>query len=138
MSMLDGVKDRIVVFRDAHGDLVARVLAGCMIGAVLGGAYVTGKRVERQWWRSEIAAKSAAVKTIMGRLAADAPGYDERLIAEWSREHAETLRAAERALEEARTAARSAPPDDPCRPVPAHCLLGGSRGGPAAGPAAGR
>lgn len=119
------IRDRLVVFRDERGDLLSKIIAGVIILACLAGAYFTGKRVERQWWRAQIAAKSAAANNIMSKLDQDAPDHDERLITEWSRHEVEQLRAAERALEDASRQAKSRPAassDDPCRPMPAHCL----------------
>lgn len=144
MSAIDTIKDRLVLFREERGELSSRIIAGCLIGALLAGAYVTGKRVERQWWRTEIAAKSAAVKTIMSRLADDAPDFDARLIAEWSRDHADKLEEAERRLKGAKHDAESwraeyanARDDRPRCSIPADCLRDGSRSGPSAGGAEG-
>lgn len=125
MPSLNDVKDRLVIFRDERGETTSKIIAGGLVIACLAGAYLTGKRVERQWWRSEIASKSQAVRTIMGKLSEDAPDFDERLIQEWSREHVEPLKDAERKLAEAHKQAQSRPQEtvgrDACT-LPAHCL----------------
>lgn len=124
MTIAD-IRDRVVVFRDERGAILSKITAGVIILACLAGAYLTGKRAERQWWRAQIAAKSAAANNIMSKLDQEAPDHDERLITEWSRYEVEHLRAAERALEDASRQAKSRPAasaDDPCRPMPAHCL----------------
>lgn len=124
MTIAD-IRDRVVVFRDERGAILSKITAGVIILACLAGAYLTGKRVERQWWRSQIAEKSAAANNIMSKLDIEAPDHDERLIKEWSRHEVDSLRAAERAVEDARRRAQSQPPaapDDPCHPMPAHCL----------------
>ena len=125
MSAIDNIRDRLVILKDDHGSLASKLIAGGLALVVVAGAYMTGKRVERQWWRSQIAEKSAAANNIMSKLDQEAPDHDERLIKEWSRHEVDTLRAAERAVEEAKRRALSQPPaapDDPCRPMPAHCL----------------
>ncbi len=125
MQALNDIRDRLVVLKEERGDLLSRIIAGVLIVACLAGAYMTGRRVERQWWRSEIAAKSATANNIMSKLDAEAPDHDERLIKEWVSHDLDTLRAAERRLAEAARAAQSKPaeaPDDPCKPLPAHCL----------------
>lgn len=114
-----------MLFRDERGAILSKIIAGVIILACLAGVYLTGKRVERQWWRSQIAEKSAAANNIMSKLDQEAPNFDERLIREWVSHDVETLRAAERAVEEAKRKAQSQPPaapDDPCRPMPAHCM----------------
>jgi hypothetical protein len=125
MQRLNDIRDRLVIFRDERGAILSKILAGGLVIACLAGAYLTGKRVERQWWRSQIAEKSAAANNIMSKLDIEAPDHDERLIKEWSRHEVDSLRAAERAVEDARRRAQSQPPaapDDPCHPMPAHCL----------------
>lgn len=97
--------------------------------------FYAGKKVERLWWRAQIAEKSAAVKSVMQQLDHEAPDLDERLIRTWVADHADQLRKAEgrladvqrRAATEIEAARRSGtpPPADPvdaCRPLPAHCL----------------
>lgn len=120
MSAIDNIRDRLVILRDDHGGTASKMIAGGLVLAVVAGAYMTGKRVERQWWRTEIAARSAAVKSIMGQLDQEAPDFDERLIKEWSREHVEPLRAAERRLHEAQNRPPAAA--EPSCLLPARCL----------------
>lgn len=123
--MMHDIRDRLVILKDDHGAILSKIIAGGIIASCLAGAYLTGKRVERQWWRSEIASKSQAVRTIMGKLSEDAPDFDERLIQEWSRERVEPLKDAERKLAEAHKQAQSRPQEtvgrDACT-LPAHCL----------------
>lgn len=109
----------------------------CFVAGVL---FYAGKRVERSWWRAQIAAKSAAANQILTQLGTEAPDLDERMIREFSNEIAQ-LRSAERRLADAtREAERTRerlrevemarqagvnvppPPVDVCRPLPAHCL----------------
>lgn len=123
--MMHDIRDRLVILKDDHGAILSKIIAGGIIASCLAGAYLTGKRVERQWWRSQIAEKSATANNIMSKLDQEAPDFDERLIKEWVSHDIDALRSAERAVAEAARVARSAPPaapDDPCRPMPAHCL----------------
>jgi len=103
--------------------LVRNLIAGGCIVACLALVFYAGKRVERSWWRNEIAAKSAAAKTVMTQLGHDAPELDARLTAALGDDLAK-LAEAERLLTEARrpkpTPAPSAPVDR-CR-LPAECL----------------
>lgn len=122
MPSLNEIRDRIAVVRYDPPAVGYKQMGVVIIALVLfaAGAFVAGKKVERQWWRNQIAAKSQAVATIMGKLAEDAPDYDERLIKEWSRENVEALRAAERRLSEIQ---RQAPADPRAAcSLPAHCL----------------
>lgn len=105
-------------------------IAYVLIGAVLivGTLYITyrvGRTVERSWWRSEIAAKSAAAKTVMTQLGHDAPELDARLTAALGDDR-ERLARAERMLREVQARPQPRPqadaPADPCRPLPAQCL----------------
>ena len=120
MPSVSDLRDRLVILKDDHGGIASKLIACGLAVAVVAGAYMTGKRVERQWWRTEIAARSAAVKSIMGQLDQEAPDFDERLIKEWSRENVEPLRAAERRLHEAQNRPPAA--TEPSCLLPARCL----------------
>jgi len=102
--------------------LVEVALVGVIGAALLVGAYQHGKHTERKWWRSELAAKSEAVKATIARLGTEAEDLDVALIREIEGAHAK--------LEDAESTIRrikaSPPPavaaDDACRPVLASCL----------------
>lgn len=108
------------------GDLARRLVEPALWGlaavALLVGAYHMGKRAERVWWRTELAAKTAAVKSAMDRAGVLAEVEDARLIAALGETDAR-LRLAEDALSRVvRTPAQPAPTGDVCRPIPAECL----------------
>ncbi len=124
MQALNDIKDRLLVFRDHRGEVTSKIIAGVPVAACLAGTYMTGKRVERQWWRNEIAAKSAAANNIMRQLDIEATDADAKLIAAWVKDHDEQLRTAEARLSAAKREAESRPPSAPvdrCS-LPADCL----------------
>lgn len=122
MPSLNDIRQRIEVVRYDPPAVGYKQMGVVIIALVLfaAGAFFAGKKVERQWWRTEIAARSAAVKSIMGQLDQEAPDFDERLIKEWSRENVEPLRAAERRLHEAQNRPPAA--TEPSCLLPARCL----------------
>lgn len=118
--------------------LVEIALVGLLGASLVIGAYVAGKRVERTWWRTELAARNTAVKAVIEQVGHEAENLDEQLVALIGGEHAKL------ATEEGEVAKRNlAPaaqskPGDPCQPVAAQCLRRGAGGAAAAGGAAGR
>lgn len=108
--------------------LIEPLLWGMAAGALLYGAFDIGQRVERKWWRAELAAKSAAVQATMSKIGAEAEGLDASLLRtiEGDRAKLEDAESTIRKLQDRKVpVAPPAPPDDPCRPVPAQCLRRG-------------
>lgn len=108
--------------------LIEPLLWGLAAAALLYGAFEIGQRVERKWWRSELAAKSAAVQATMSKLGAEAEGLDVSLLRtiEGDRAKLEDAEATIRTLQARKPqVAPAMAPDDPCRPVPAQCLRRG-------------
>lgn len=106
--------------------LVRNLIAGGCIVAVLALTFYAGKRVERSWWRTEIAAKSAAAKTVMTQLGREAPDLDARLTAALGDDLAR-LSDAERKLADLSKPRPAQAPSAPALPVdrctlPADCL----------------
>lgn len=96
------------------------------------GSYQAGKLKERQWWRAEIATKSASVRAAIAKLDADAEDFDATLVRLIGEDDAK-LRSAEGLVAAPPPAPPAvADPGDPCRPVPAHCVR---RQGPGGDPA---
>ncbi len=101
------------------------------------GAYHAGKLKEREWWRTEIAAKSSRVQAAMKKMDADADEFDAVLIRMIGDDDAKLadLEAKVAAVPAALPATPgAADTGDVCRPVPAHCLR---RQGPGDHPARG-
>lgn len=94
------------------------------------GAYHAGKLKERQWWRAEIATKSASVRAAIAKLDADAEDFDATLVRLIGEDDAKLAEAEKSVAAPAPPAV--ADPGDPCRPVPAHCVR---RQGPSDNPA---
>lgn len=105
-----------------------RIVESCLAIAVVlvlcALSYQAGRKSRDQWWRGELAAKSAAVRATMSRITVEAEGYDARLLqtieadrAKLS-EHEDTIRR----LQEQITRSPLPPPTDGCPAVPARCL----------------
>jgi hypothetical protein len=116
------------------------MVVACIAGALLVAAFQLGRLSERQWWRSELAMKSASVKATMKRLGLEAEGLDRSLLRDIGGDRARLedaeaeVRSLAKKLDEARKAALQAPPDpaqarasgdDACKPQPARCLRPG-------------
>lgn len=99
-------------------------------GALVVGAYAAGRRVEREWWRGQLAERSAAVREVVGRLGAEAEDLDRALLSAVEGTNAK-LGDAESKIAALNTR-KEPPPVAPvvdaggsCAPVPTRCLRRG-------------
>ena len=108
--------------------ILGPICAVVAVGAVVLGSYKAGQTHERDWWRRELAEKSAVVAQTIQRAGAEAENLDDQLVSAIRNADAQLSDAERIVRDQANTITRlsrvSAPtaPDDPCRPVPAQCL----------------
>ena len=124
--------------------LIEAALIAALGGALVVGAYQAGRTKERDWWRAEIAAKSARVQEAIKKLATDSAEFDATLLQMIGDDDAKLAAAEARIAELSKqgqppVAPAVVDPGDPCRPVPASCLRRSGQGDrPARGSASGQ
>lgn len=104
--------------------LLEIVLVALFGASIVIGAYIAGKNVERTWWRQELASRNSEVAATLSKLGTEATDLDAQLLKALEANRA-NLATAESDVSKVNAKQPDSIPaaDNPCRPVPAHCLL---------------